>query len=294
MRICRQAYAKINLTLEVLGPPKADGYHKISSVFQTIDLADTLIVQPGSDIHFTCNLSLLQSADNLVIRALEALRKASRHEKGADINLIKRIPIASGLGGGSSDAAAALLALNELWHLELAEQELSEIAAHVGSDVPFFLQGGTALVEGRGEKVTPLPPLPSRWLVLLSPPLDIPDKTKNLYASLSPFDYSEGEHTQRLVEAIKLGKPIDDSYFFNSFERVAYRVFDSLEQYRQRFIEAGAASVHLAGSGPTLFALVEDRLRGDEICRTLMDEEGILAYSTGTIDVRKIIPGKGR
>jgi len=131
-----------------------------------------------------------------------------------------------GLGGGSSDAAAALRGLAELWDLRLPLAQLLDLAARLGSDVPFFVRGGTALAEGRGEKLTPLSPLPAAWVVVLTPPLAIPGKTGALYARLRPADYADGSATARLVEALRGGEPVDASLLVNSFEGVvlvAYR-----------------------------------------------------------------------
>jgi len=171
-------------------------------------------------------------------------------ERGARIRLDKRIPVAAGLGGGSSDAAAALRGLNKLWKLGRSDAQLAEAGAGLGSDVPFFLYGGTALAEGRGERVTPLLAPPPVWLVLLAPPFELPAKTKRMYAALTPTDFSDGSRTEALVGRIRGGGPVDDSGLYNVFERVAYEVFAGLDAYRDALLMAGARHVHLAGLGP--------------------------------------------
>ncbi|GAG13405.1 unnamed protein product, partial [marine sediment metagenome] len=168
MSLTLPAYAKINLTLEALAK-RADGYHEIVTVLQTVSLVDTLTFEPGESLDLSCNIPSLQSADNLVLKAASLLKEKTGCLKGASIRLTKGIPIAAGLGSGATDAAATLVGLNRLWELNLPPQRLMELAANLGSDAPFFLCGGTALAKGRGEKVTPLPPAPELWMVLLRP-----------------------------------------------------------------------------------------------------------------------------
>ncbi|GAI27125.1 unnamed protein product, partial [marine sediment metagenome] len=164
------APAKINLVLEVLGK-RDDGYHEIRSLVQTISLYDVLSFELAEGISLDCTEPSLQSPDNLAIQAARLLREVSGSEKGVKIGLEKRIPWGAGLGGGSSDAAAVLLALNKLWGLDLTTSGLVGLGAKLGSDVPFFIYKGTALVEGRGERVTPLSASLPGWFVLLLPPL---------------------------------------------------------------------------------------------------------------------------
>ncbi|GAI41543.1 unnamed protein product, partial [marine sediment metagenome] len=165
-----KAPAKVNLTLEVLGK-RPDGYHEIRSVIQTINLCDSLRFRLNDKLQFGSDNPDFVVEESLVSRAAALLRQTTGCSKGARIEIGKRIPLASGLGGDSSDAAAILRGLNKLWRLGLSSAELLELAPRLGSDVAFFLYGGMALVEGRGERVTPLPPLPHRWVVLLMPPV---------------------------------------------------------------------------------------------------------------------------
>ncbi len=286
------AYAKINLTLEVLAR-RADGYHDIASVMQTIDLADTLSFEEDDQVRLLCDSPGLASPDNVVLRAAMLLQEASKCRQGAKISLEKAIPVAAGLGGGSSDAAATLRGLNEFWKLDLPLQQLISLASELGSDVPFFLIGGTALVEGRGERVTPLPPLPNAWMVLLKPPSDIANKTVRLYAALEEADFTAGEWAERLVALLRQGGSPDSSTLFNVFERAAFAFYPGLLDYRQRFLDAGAATVHLAGAGPTLFVLVEDRSRGEEL-HQLLCGYGLEAYLVQTIGAVSTPHSRGR
>lgn len=269
--------AKVNLTLEVLGR-YPDGFHQIASVMQAISLADTLTLELAGDIRFHCDQPRLAGDDNLVVRAARSLKEAAGYQGGARITLAKGIPEASGLGGGSSDAAAALKGLDQLWDLGLGPQRLHEMASALGSDVPFFLTGGTAMVTGRGDRLTPVRPPGTMWLVLLRPPLVLPEKTRQLYRALAPQQYTSGEHTRHLARALEDGKPLSRELLFNAFEQVAPRIFPGLEEYKLRFLEAGAPRAHLAGSGPTLFALFEDRPKAEEVKGRLDGMESYLAH----------------
>ena len=260
-----QAPAKLNLTLEVLGK-RPDGFHEIRSVMQTINLCDSLHFQLSQKVTCKSNLPDWVPEESLVSRAASLLQKATGCSEGASIEVIKRIPLVSGLGGDSSDAAATLRGLNKLWELGLSQENLLSLAAQLGSDVSFFLYGGTALAEGRGEVVTPLPPLPHMWVILAVPSVPRPPgKTAQLYASLKNSHYTDGQITERLVTALKEGREFAPSLLFNTFENVAFVRFSELKVYRDHTRKVGADNVHLAGSGPTLFTLVKDRSQAEDL-----------------------------
>lgn len=254
----RNAYAKLNLSLEVIGR-RDDGYHDIVSLMQLVDLHDTLHFTPTEDAEVTVDTEhpvlAAEGKANLVWRAARLLQETLRVKKGARIVIEKRIPLAAGLGGGSSDAAATLLGLAEVWGLSLSAEEMRNLGAILGSDVPFFLGGTTALVEGRGERITLLPPPPPGWAVLVSPPYRIERKTERLYGTLERHDMSKGILTRQLASALRRGEFPAASLQYNAFERVAYRVFEGLDDVRQAIIRAGGDDVRLSGSGPTLYVL---------------------------------------
>jgi 4-diphosphocytidyl-2-C-methyl-D-erythritol kinase len=259
------APAKINLTLEVLGK-RPDGFHEIRSVLQTINLGDSLRFQTGRGITFKSDLPGWATEQSLAARAVNLLQEVTGCSRGAAIEVEKRIPLVSGLGGDSSDAAATLRGLNELWGLGLSHKRLLDLAAQLGSDVAFFLYGGMALVEGRGELVTPLPELPHMWVVLVVPDVPgLPEKTKELYSVLKKNHYTDGKITERLVKAIRAGREFEPSLLFNTFENVAFDCFSGLKVYREHIIKLGAPHVHLAGSGPTLFTMLKDRAQAEEL-----------------------------
>ena len=259
------APAKLNLTLEVLAK-RPDGFHEIRSVTQTISLCDSLNFQLGQNIKFKCENPEWLSEKSLASKAVSLLQKATGCPKGATIEINKRIPLVSGLGGDSSDAAAVLRGLNTLWELGLSLPELVKLASQLGSDVAFFLYGGTALVRGRGEIVTPLPPFPHMWVVLMVPPVPrLPGKTGQLYASLKANHYTDGQITGRLLEMLREGRKFTPSLLFNTFENVAFTRLSKVSTYRSHALKVGAPNVHLAGSGPTLYTLLKDRVQAEEL-----------------------------
>jgi len=269
------APAKINLVLEVLG--KHNDYHRISSIVQSIDLCDVLNFQPDEEVCFECDEPSLER-DNLVTQAATLLKESTKYSLGARIELRKHIPWGVGLGGGSSDAAVTLLGLNELWELGLSLSELAHLASKLGSDVPFFIHKGIALVEGWGEKVTPLPSLPSTCFILLVPPLPkIPGKTKQMYNRLDAAHFTEGQFVQAALSSLKQGKTIDSTLMFNVFEKVAFAFFPKLDKYRKTFEEAGAPGVYLAGSGPCLFTFFSGEDKANELCSRL-EKQGLECY----------------
>lgn len=259
-----EAYAKVNLTLEVLRK-RVDGYHEIASIVQTIDLHDTLVLRPASDVIFECNWPKLVSPDNLVMKATDLLRKYSGTNLGVLVSLHKRIPVSSGLGGGSSDAAAILKGLNTLWGLGLSIEDLTPIASQLGSDVPFFLRGGTAIVCGRGEMVRVLPPANLDWFVVMSPAITISNKTASIYGLITGTQYTSGQLTRKLEARIMEGGDVSSQLLFNAFDQVAPCIFPGLQSYWGNFESLGALGVHVAGGGPSLFALVSGKEQGVSI-----------------------------
>jgi len=278
-----RAPAKLNLVLEVLG--KDNDYHRISSIVQSIDLCDVLNFQLDKEIYFECDEPSLRR-DNLVTKATTLLKESTKGTLGVRIELHKRIPWGVGLGGGSSDAAAALLALNEIWGLGLPLSELVHLASKLGSDVPFFLHKGTALVEGKGEEVTPLPSFTSTCFVLLVPSLpEILDKTKQMYKRLDATYFTEGQFVQAALSSLRQGKAIDHGLMFNVFEKVAFDFFPGLDKYRKTMEEAGAPGVYLAGSGPCLFTFFSGKEKAHELFSCLR-KQGLKCYLASSFPPR--------
>jgi len=272
------APAKINWTLEVLGR-RPDGYHEVFTVLQTIALWDELELEPAPGLALETPDGPTFGEDDLTLRAARLLLP----EGGVRMRLRKRIPVAAGLGGGSSDAAAALRGIRALFRLPLCAEEMSRLAASLGSDVPFFLHGGTALARGRGEEVSPLPDAPTCWLVLLTPPLSLPDKTGEMYRRLAPSAYSDGSFTRAFLRRLAEAGTVDEALMHNAFEHVAYSLLPDLAHYRRALLRAGARRVHLAGSGPALFALAADAAAAEAVAARLRGEglEPLVARTVG-------------
>ena len=281
-----QAPAKVNLTLEVLGK-RQDGYHEVASVMQAISLFDTLTFRPSDEIKVLAEIEDLETQDNLVYRAAVLVKEASGVSAGAEIRLDKQIPLAAGLGGGSSDAAATLLGLDRLWNLGLGEEELKELAAQLGSDVPFFVTGGTALVEGRGERVSNVKTPPTLWLVLAFPDHRLENKTATAYRALSHTDHSDGRRATDLVKRIEAGAEIGHDTFFNVFDSVAAQIFPGIDGPRSILQEASDRPVHLSGAGPTLFCRVDGPEQGQKVVTECV-EKGLDSRL-----VRTLAPGEG-
>jgi 4-diphosphocytidyl-2-C-methyl-D-erythritol kinase len=277
------APAKINLALEVLGK-RPDGYHDIKSIVQTIDLVDELEFSPAQDLQITADLPGWQGSKSLISKAAMLLRERCGCKDGACVRVVKRIPLMSGLGGDSSDGASALQGFNRMWNLGLSDPELMEMAGALGSDMPFFFVGGTALIEGRGEIVTPLRAFPQSWVVLLMPPVPAENgKTAKLYGALKKADFTEGDKTEKFVWALMEGWELPPSLFGNAFERAARELWPEIEEYRWRFLEAGAYRVRLSGAGPALFSLHRDKDDAERIFRNLRKDnlECFLARTVG-------------
>jgi 4-diphosphocytidyl-2-C-methyl-D-erythritol kinase len=276
-----EAPAKINLTLEVLGK-RNDGYHEIRSVIQTLSFSDSLQITPGKEVEFKGNIPDWSSEHSLVIKAVESLKKATGSVMGAKIKIKKRIPLISGLGGDSSDAAAILRGLNQFWELNVPPNKLRDMAQNLGSDVSFFLTGGTALMEGRGEIITSLPPIPHHWIILIIPDVSrIPGKTKRLYSMLQPVHFTDGKITDKLAADLKLKGEFNTSLLFNTFENVVFARGEELTNYRDHLLKIGAPNVHLAGSGPTLFTILNGKPQAEGLVKRFKDLQ-IEAYLTET------------
>jgi 4-diphosphocytidyl-2-C-methyl-D-erythritol kinase len=277
-----KAPAKINLTLEILGT-RPDGYHEIRSVLQTIDLCDTLRLEVGRGVSFQCDMPGWLAGKSLVSKTVNLLRETTSCKKGAKISIEKRIPLMSGLGGDSSDAAAILRGLNGLWRLNLSTEKLVGLAAQLGSDVAFFLHGGTALATARGEKITPLPPLAKMWVVLVIPDVPVePGKTGRMYAAIKPSHFTDGKITQKLVETLHKGKGFNPSMLFNTFENIAFDDYNIRRVYVEHLTKLGAPHVHLAGSGPALFTVFQDRSQA-EVLYTSCNNQEMKTYLVGTL-----------
>lgn len=251
-----EAHAKLNLTLEVTGK-RDDGYHEVASIMQTLELADTLTLEPADSLSLTCSIPELNGPENLALRAAELLRSEAGVDEGVRLHIEKRIPVAAGLGGGSADAAAALVGLNRLWALDLSNDELREIGADLGSDVPFLVEGGTAIALGRGERVRHLPTPDLPWFVIAVPKTELPDKTAAMYRALKPDNLTRGALSHKLeARILHHGGDVPPQLLFNTFDTVARSVVPDVDRCWNDLYSAGAREIHVAGSGPAIYTAV--------------------------------------
>ena len=272
------APAKVNLSFEVLGK-RDDGFHEIRTVLQAIDLADVVEIEEADELSLRVDpAGAVPVEGNLVMRAAEALRAATWTKAGAAITLTKRIPVAAGLGGGSSDAAVTLLGLRRLWSVDYDKSAIYRIAASLGADVPFFLRGGTAIGSGKGDALELLPLPVERFAVVVSPRGTAADETKTmrLYGLLRPEHFSDGSSTVSVVFRIVNGQPMGNA-LRNTFTAVASQAHDSYEMTCTIFGTTAAGTTMLAGAGPSMFTLLDDEMVGKRIV-TSMELAGYEAH----------------
>jgi 4-diphosphocytidyl-2-C-methyl-D-erythritol kinase len=251
-----KAFAKINLYLDVLSR-YPDGYHQIESVMQSVSLFDFVEIRPSSRINLSCSNKELESKDNLAFRAAELLKTKTGTGSGASINIIKQIPIAAGLAGGSADAAATLIGLNELWSLDLTTARLQEIGRELGADVPFCCEGGTMLAQGKGEKLNPVPALSPAVIAIATPPILV--STAEIYSELDNRGYTALNRKNEMVEALS-SKDIEQvsKSLSNILETVALKRYPEIDQIKEQAIKAGCMGALMSGSGPSVFAFFKN------------------------------------
>ena len=275
-----RAHAKLNLCLEALGR-RPDGYHEVRTVMQGIDLADDLEILPSATLQVRCDHPALEGDNNLVWQAATALAASCGRLPLADIAVRKRIPVGMGLGGGSSDAAAALLALDELWGLNLALERLVEIGSRLGSDVPYFFWGGAALASGRGDIIEPIPAKTGVPATLIVPESTIPSKTARMYSYLGPAEYSDGGVTRRCLQDLMEGLGADD-LLYNVFQEIALREMPGLKGISDAVTKACGRQPRLTGAGPAMFLLPSSEREHAEVFRALQPH-GAQAYFVHTL-----------
>ncbi|MBW3636730.1 MAG: 4-(cytidine 5'-diphospho)-2-C-methyl-D-erythritol kinase [Armatimonadetes bacterium] len=268
MRFRLKSAAKVNLTLDILGR-RADGYHELASVVHTVGIWDELEldIHDGGEISFTCNRTELAGDENLCVRAVQTWNKATGANFGARIHLQKRIPTGAGLGGGSGNAAAMLLALNRASASPLSGAQLHEIGATLGADVPLFLEGGAVLMEGIGEKLTPLEPL-AGYLFVIKPEASF--ATPSIYRAWDASGFRSQNATPQLLEIWNRG----------DLSEIAGRMGNDLERATAQFSDLPARLIHLlrqceplgaqmSGSGSACFSVYEEPFQVHEICKAL-------------------------
>jgi len=282
------APAKLNLGLEILGK-RPDGFHELATIFVAVSLFDTLDFTSSAEIVVDCTVPELMGHANLVHDAVHCAQHISRTTAGAQVTLQKRIPLAAGLGGASSDAATTLIGCERLWGTRFGSVQLHESAARLGSDVPFFLEGGCAFGQGIGEQLEPLTLSNDTWFVLVAPQVVIQDKTTTLFRELRPSDFSAGELVFRQVQTLKTTGVLDASLLVNAFTRPLYERVPSLQEIVVSMTAAGASSVAISGAGPSHYTVERDRDRALWIAENLRASLGRGAL----VEVVQPVPPRG-
>lgn len=269
-----KAKAKINLGLDVLRK-REDGYHEVRMIMQTIPLYDRLTIRPAEDdqIHIQTNRHFLPTGeDNLAYRAAKLLMDEFQIKQGVEIELAKYIPVAAGMAGGSSDAAAALVGVNKLFDLRLSTEQLMERGVKIGADVPFCVMRGTALAEGIGEKLTPLPPMPKCHILIAKPGIHV--STKFVYGNLRANELEEHPDIDGQIGALKRGDLRELARLMgNVLETVTIPAYPVIRQIKDTMKEHGALNAMMSGSGPTVFGLFEEETAAQEAYRVLSEGE---------------------
>ena len=284
------AYAKVNLRLEVLGL-RADGYHELRTIFQAISLHDTLVLrtqrEPGIHLRIVGNSELAAESgpSNLVYRALEQLAREIGFEHGLGVELIKRIPVGRGLGGGSSDAAAALLGLLRLAGKRVAAARLLALASGLGADVAFFLHGGRALGIGRGDEIYPLPDLPRRQVLVVSP-CHIAVPTKEAYQWLSQ-ELTKLEEPTKLMRFCALCWSPQGGALSNDFEAAVFPRYARLDAIKRELLQQGAAEASLAGSGSAVFGIFQHPAKARRAARAFPKDQVFLCSTLSRAEYRR-------
>lgn len=270
MKLSIKAPAKINLTLDVLHK-RDDGYHEVEMVMTTIDLADRIELTLLSEAHIKidCSASFVPADDrNLAYQAAKLLQERYEVKQGVSLSIDKQIPVAAGLAGGSSNAAATIKGLNQLWSLGLTLEEMASLGTELGSDVAFCVYGGTALATGRGEIITRLPTPPPFWVILAKPPMGV--STANIYGKLSVADIKEHPDTQRMIRAISERNFSEiASSLGNVLEIVTLREHPEVLHIKEQMRRFGADGVLMSGSGPTVYAITQKESRVQRIYNAL-------------------------
>lgn len=270
--LTKRSPCKVNLLLNILGK-RPDGFHELETVMHPVALFDELsFTRGGKAIQLSCSLAELPAdSTNLVYRAAELFFERAQIKTGVEIHLEKRIPLAAGLGGGSANAAVTLAALNELYGAPIAN--LADLAAQLGSDVPFFLQSQPALAIGRGDNIQPLAPFPAlhgKWLFLVYPGFGV--STAWAYKNLQP-PYGKPGWAARLVDALN-GSDVKCAEFLNSLEAPVLRKYPLLQLFQDFLRANGALAALMSGSGSTTFAICADETQARGLEQKTQDKFG--------------------
>lgn len=278
-----KAYAKINISLDIVGKRECDGYHLLKMIMQNIDLYDEISIEKQKeDITISCNKSYVPTdSRNLAYKAASLFKETYNIEDGVHIDIVKNIPVSAGLAGGSTDAAAVLKLMNKIFKVNASNEELMELGLKLGADIPYCINGGTALCEGIGEKITTLPPFKDKILVLVKPSFGV--STKEVYKAFNLDKVRVHPKTENLIEAMEQ----DNLYYVannmkNLLENVTLRKHNILIKIKEEMNKYGAVGSMMSGSGPSVFAFFDDMLKAQR-CYEKMKENHREVFLTRTI-----------
>lgn len=278
-----KAYAKINISLDIVGKRECDGYHLLKMIMQNIDLYDEISIEKQyREITLTCNKNYVPTdSRNLAYKAAMLFKERYNIKDGVHINIVKNIPVSAGLAGGSTDGAAVLKLMNKLFEVNASEEELMEIGLKLGADIPYCIKGGTALCEGIGEEITPLKPFKDKVLVLVKPAFGV--STKEVYKAFDINKVRIHPKTESLIEAMEKD---DLNYVANNMknllENVTLRKHNILIRIKEEMNRYGAVGSMMSGSGPSVFAFFDDMLKAQK-CYEKMKENHKEVFLTRTI-----------
>lgn len=268
-----KAYAKVNISLDIIEKRKSDGYHLLRMIMQNIDLYDDITVEKQkSGITIKCNKPYVPTDErNLAYKAAQLFKETFNIDEGVSINIKKNIPVAAGLAGGSADGAAVLKAMNEMFEVNASDEELMDIGLKLGADIPYCIKGGTALCEGIGEKVTKLKHFKDKILVLVKPPFGV--STKFVYQEFNLEKVLNHPKTEKLIEAMEN----DDIEYIcdnmkNLLENVTLRKHKVIISIKEEMKSFGAMGAMMSGSGPTVFAIFDDMLKAQRCFEKMKDK----------------------
>lgn len=264
-KVERKAYAKVNLSLDVLRR-RPDGYHEVKMIMQTVDIWDLLTFRKSSrkGIFLTVDqVGIPAGEDNLIYRAADMIRKEYDISEGLEITLNKNIPVAAGMAGGSTDAAAVFHGLNELFGLHMTLCEMQQMGVKLGADIPYCIAGGTMLSEGIGEKLTALPAPPECMLVVAKPDLNV--STKFVYENLHVDQLKEHPDIDGMADALREGNLLGiTERMANVLETVTIKAYPVIAKIKELMLTAGAENALMSGSGPTVFGIFKGRSKAAE------------------------------
>jgi 4-diphosphocytidyl-2-C-methyl-D-erythritol kinase len=295
--VCLPAFAKINLCLDVVGK-RSDGYHELRTIFQAISLRDTLAlsITPESETNaFTLesnDRNLPLGPENLVHRAVEAIRREIGFQGSVIARLEKKIPVARGLGGGSSDAAAALIGMLRLTKANVPLERLLVIASGLGADVPFFLFGGRALAVSRGDEIYPLPNAPKQTILVVSP-RDIGVSTKDAYQWVSE-ELTKRAEPPKILRFCALCWSRQGAGISNDFEKPVFRRYPRLGEIREGLLKRGAADAALAGSGSAVFGIFRNPAQARRAARAFPKDSVFVVETLSREDYGRALGWRAR